>query len=100
MRSNSFSQILSHNTIFSVYMLCQQNCQVDAKTDKGYTALHGSILSGTLKITEKLLKYGADVNAQDNDGDTPMHLLNVSLDEMKPVTADVPELMKVIVGKI
>ena len=80
-------------------LFAQQKCEVDAKTEKGYTALHGGVLSGNLKIVEKLVKHGANVNAQDNDGDTPMHLLSMTarLNEIKPITSDTPELLEVCV---
>lgn len=48
---------------------------VDAKSPSGNTALHNSILAQKQHITEKLLDYGADINAQTNDGKTIIFLV-------------------------
>jgi ankyrin repeat protein len=39
----------------------------------GDTLLHRAVRSGNIKIVELLLKNGADVNATDIDGYTPLH---------------------------
>ena len=83
-------------SVYSYVHFLLQKCETEAKNEKGGTALHCSIMSGAVRIIEKLVKHGVDVNAQDNNGDTPMHLLSLSGKDLKPVTADVPELMKVM----
>ena len=40
----------------------------------GRTALHVAVLTSNLLLTETLLEKGAIANAQDNDGETPLHL--------------------------
>lgn len=71
-----------------------QDCDLNIKSLKGYTALHGAIISGGLKAIEKLVGCGADVNAQDNDGDSPLHLIRHSKAE-EQVTDSTPEMIKV-----
>lgn len=41
---------------------------------KGATALHFAIISLQLKNVQALIKLGANPNAQDVQGDTPLHL--------------------------
>jgi ankyrin repeat protein len=48
---------------------------IDAKSPSGYTALHNSILAEKQNSIEKLLDYGADINAQTNDGKTILFLV-------------------------
>ena len=67
---------------------------MNIKSLKGHTALHGAIISGGLKIIEKLVGLGANVSAQDNDGDSPLHLIRHSKAE-EEVTDQSPQMMKV-----
>ena len=46
---------------------------VDAKLDRGYTALHYAAHEGHKEIAQLLIAAGADVNAKDDDGRTPLH---------------------------
>ena len=46
---------------------------VNAKLDRGYTALHYAVGNGRREVVNLLLANGADVNAKDDvDGDTPL----------------------------
>lgn len=47
-------------------------CKVDTV---GNTPLHFACTGGNLDCIELLLEYGADVNAQNSDGRTPLHRL-------------------------
>ena len=44
------------------------------KDENGRTPLHAAANYCNANIIERLLKEGADPNAQDNDGNTPLHL--------------------------
>eukprot|EP01059_Diplonema_ambulator_P018568 TRINITY_DN3099_c0_g1_i1.p1 TRINITY_DN3099_c0_g1~~TRINITY_DN3099_c0_g1_i1.p1 ORF type:complete len:328 (+),score=65.50 TRINITY_DN3099_c0_g1_i1:269-1252(+) len=46
---------------------------VHFKTATGQTALHLATINGNKGIVQHLLSHGADPNAQDNDGDAPLH---------------------------
>ena len=46
---------------------------VNAKLDRGYTALHYAAHEGHKEIAQLLIAAGADVNAKDDDGHTPLH---------------------------
>ena len=51
----------------------EENVDVDGKNHLGRTALHAAALSGQAEVVEYLVGVGADVNALDNDGMTPLH---------------------------
>jgi len=42
----------------------------------GYTPLHTAAIAGKVESAEVLLDNGADVNATDNKGNTPLHWAN------------------------
>lgn len=44
----------------------------------GRTALHVAVLTANLLVTKTLIEKGAVANAQDNDGETPLHLSETS----------------------
>uniref|UniRef100_A0A3B4Y8T5 Uncharacterized protein n=1 Tax=Seriola lalandi dorsalis TaxID=1841481 RepID=A0A3B4Y8T5_SERLL len=44
-----------------------------SKASSGWTPLHLACYFGHRDVVEELLKAGADVNLQDNMGDTPLH---------------------------
>uniref|UniRef100_A0A3P9DIE1 Uncharacterized protein n=1 Tax=Maylandia zebra TaxID=106582 RepID=A0A3P9DIE1_9CICH len=49
------------------------NCRSRSKTCSGWTPLHLACSFGHRDVVEELLKAGADVNLQNNLGDTPLH---------------------------
>jgi ankyrin repeat protein len=55
---------------------------VNAKAEEGWTPLHDAARGGHKEIAELLIAKGADLNAKDNDGETP-------LDWAKGETADI-----------
>ncbi|XP_054287756.1 arf-GAP with coiled-coil, ANK repeat and PH domain-containing protein 2 [Macrosteles quadrilineatus] len=52
--------------------------------DQGRTALHQAVISGSVMACEYLLLNGCKINAQDEDGQTPLHLAT-TLDHMAQV---------------
>ena len=55
-------------------LLSDSQCQVDAKGQDGYTALHYSCHFGCHHIVETLVQHKANVNAKTDSGDTPLTL--------------------------
>ncbi|MDE0519322.1 MAG: UvrD-helicase domain-containing protein [Candidatus Dadabacteria bacterium] len=49
-------------------------------------ALHDCVLAGNTKLVSSLIEEGADVNARDRNGDTPLHLASRSAEKMEIVS--------------
>ena len=90
--------ILHFSNIYLCKLICslfvQRGCEIDVKNDRGQTPLHVAILRGHSKIVERLVGYGAGVNTQDEDGNSPLYMI-LSIDAMEPPSDDTPELKKV-----
>ena len=67
------SVIRSLNNWALVYLLCQPDVAVDERDHMGRTALHWVVGLPDDISTQILLKMGADPNAMDCDGFTPLH---------------------------
>ena len=76
----------------------QDQCDLNARTNMGQTALHLAVHQGHARIVERLVGYGVNLNVQDNDGDTALHtaLVRETVDSLTPET---PQLKKVSVVK-
>ena len=57
------------------------------------TALHVALIALKLVVAEQLVGYGADINAVDKHGDTPLHYAFVV--KMAAPSKDTPQLLKV-----
>jgi len=61
--------------VLSIFIFARlHNIEVHEVDRKGSTALHFATISMHFKNVQALIKLGADVNAQDNDGNTCLHL--------------------------
>ncbi|MHC4661446.1 MAG: ankyrin repeat domain-containing protein [Planctomycetota bacterium] len=50
---------------------------INIKAGSGQTALHAAAANGHLEMVEYLIENGADVNITDEDGDTPLHYMDI-----------------------
>ncbi|PWY94530.1 putative ankyrin repeat-containing protein [Aspergillus sclerotioniger CBS 115572] len=57
-------------------IILRTGCDVNARSKIGRTALHACVAAQASTIVEKLLKHGADVHVIDENGSTPLHLLD------------------------
>ena len=57
---------------YSVNDLLHRGAEVDARSDKGKTALHYAATYGHVEAVKLLLENGALVDARDRDGHTPL----------------------------
>ena len=61
--------------VLSIFLFARcHTIEVTCVDRKGATALHFATISMHIKNVQALLKLGADVNAQDIDGNTCLHL--------------------------
>ena len=61
--------------VLSIFIFARcHNIGVKEQDRKGATALHFATISMHIKNVQALIKLGADVNAQDSQGDTCLHL--------------------------
>ncbi|XP_071944966.1 E3 ubiquitin-protein ligase MIB1-like [Antedon mediterranea] len=68
--------INDHTNIVKV-LIQQGKADVDVQNAKKRTPLHLAVEKGMLKMIELLVKNGANVNAQDEEGDTALHELHI-----------------------
>ena len=64
-------------------------------TDTGQTALHIAVHQGHARIVERLVGFGINLNVQDSDGDTALHIA-LSRDTADILSAETPQLIKVL----
>lgn len=55
----------------------EQGSSINITNEYGWTALHISIVNNNNKTSRLLMELGADVNAQDNLGRTPLHFATI-----------------------
>lgn len=56
-----------------------------------------AVISGSLRVLERLVGYGADLSAVDEDGDNALHLvIRNSSTEYELPTDECPEIKKVL----
>lgn len=77
-----------------IFLYMQDSCDIDACTNENQTALHLAVFQGHLAIVERLVGYGAQLNIQDSNGSTPLHLALTSY-STEHITADTPQMKKV-----
>jgi ankyrin repeat protein len=59
--------------VTAVRQLLQEGTPPDGRASGGWTALHRAAYGGNRQIAQVLLDAGANMNAEDNQGFTPMH---------------------------
>ena len=70
---------------------------MEARNNSLLTPFLLSVVSGSLRVLERLVGFGADLSAVDEDGDTALHLvLRNSSTEYALPTDECPELKKVL----
>jgi hypothetical protein len=60
----------------------------------GQSALHLAVHQGHARIVERLVGFGINLNLQDSDGDTALHIA-LSRDTAKTLSSETPQLKKV-----
>ena len=70
-------------------------CDINACTNENQTALHLAVHQCHLATVERLVGFGAKLNVQDCNGDTPLHIAHVS-ESVEILTSNTPQLTKVI----
>ncbi|GLH05789.1 Ankyrin repeat and KH domain-containing protein mask, partial [Gryllus bimaculatus] len=71
--------IEKRNEEITQFLLDENIADVSYKTIDGETVLHVAALCGNVEIIRALLKAGADVNCRENKGKTPLHLVGSSI---------------------
>jgi ankyrin repeat protein len=69
-------------------------CDIDSRTINNSTALHVAMQQDNASIIERLIGFGASLNVQDANGDTPLHLVIMRKSTNAIVTKDTPQLKK------
>ena len=63
-------------------------------TNTGHSALHLAVDQGYTRIVERLVGFGIDLDLQDSDGDTALHIA-LSKPSADVLSAETPQLKKV-----
>ncbi|KAI9675505.1 MAG: Ankyrin repeat domain-containing protein 44 [Trizodia sp. TS-e1964] len=58
----------------AVQNFLEKGVNLEARSSKGYTAMHTAVFQGHREIARLLVKAGANIEAQSENNDTPLHL--------------------------
>ncbi len=84
------SYLRAENRLALMTVLLDAGLKVDAADYHGLTPLHWAAGSGCVECVQLLIEHGADVNAQRNDGRTPLHTASIeTIDLLLAAGADV-----------
>ncbi|MCC2646037.1 MAG: hypothetical protein K0R02_102 [Rickettsiaceae bacterium] len=75
LQSNNLNFAVKCSSYNIVEYLLNKNIAYDLNENDARTALHHAAYRGNAGIVELLLKHGMNINAQDSNGQTPLHLL-------------------------
>ncbi|CAH2319959.1 E3 ubiquitin- ligase MIB2 isoform X1 [Pelobates cultripes] len=64
----------NHQEVAGV-LIKEGRCDVNLRNNRNQSPLHLAVTQGHVNLVHLLLSEGADVNAEDEDGDTPMHIV-------------------------
>ena len=67
-------QAVEQENISSLEYLLAQGIDINAQSEKGYSAMHAAAATGEPSLVDFLLDQGADPNLQDAQGNTPLSL--------------------------
>jgi len=70
---DTLTDLVKDNDIKGIKAIIKKYDNIDEKGSFGWTALHLAIFKSYEKIVELLLKNGADINLQSDDGRSAMH---------------------------
>lgn len=76
------------------WFIPQPSCDINARTKKRQTAVHVATEEGHVAVIEKLVGYGADLNAAAYDGGTPLRSAVTTCNMSSPDDAS-PQIKRV-----
>nr|XP_033817385.1 protein phosphatase 1 regulatory subunit 27 isoform X2 [Geotrypetes seraphini] len=71
-KSGKFSKCLAKRKVFRAFRKWKKDPKL--LSTSGMAALHEAVLTGNLECVKLLVKYGADIHQQDENGWTPLHM--------------------------
>ncbi|MEE6483927.1 hypothetical protein FKM82_013690 [Ascaphus truei] len=66
----------NHQEVVDI-LIKEGRCDINLRNNRNQSPLHLAVIQGHINLVQVLVKEGADVNAEDEDGDTPMHIVLV-----------------------
>ncbi|XP_018082254.1 MIB E3 ubiquitin protein ligase 2 S homeolog isoform X2 [Xenopus laevis] len=66
----------NHQEVVEI-LIKEGRCDVNLRNNRNQTPLHLAVAQGHISLVHLLVTEGANVNAEDEDGDTPMHIVFV-----------------------
>lgn len=66
--------VLNCDSLIVPSLTLQPQCDINVRTKTRLTALHLAVHEGHVKVVERLVGFGANLNATSGDGNTALHL--------------------------